>query len=123
MADFSTLKFFDVLKEGTEEAKLFPAVGNRYEVDYGGDFVVQFYFHSINSMTIYGTKGEYKDFSETVEIKVTPVRSGVFMVAWQEHNKTSVLHVEDFENNIIYANITLPGNNFVRMQGNFRQVK
>ena len=32
----------DYLKPGTPEADGFPAVGHRYEVDYGGDYLVQF---------------------------------------------------------------------------------
>ncbi|MBP2627586.1 MAG: hypothetical protein H6Q68_2297 [Firmicutes bacterium] len=74
-------------------------------------------------MTILGMKGKHKGFTETVEISVTPIRPGVFMVAWQEENKTTVFHIEDFEKGIIYANITLPGNTSLRLQGPFKLVK
>ena len=105
------------------ESRFFPAAGHIYEVDYGGDLLVRFNFHSISSMTIYGMKGKYKDFVETVKIEVTLIRPKVFMVAWQEENKTTVVHIEDFENNLIYANITKPGNEFLRIQGPFRLVE
>lgn len=117
------IKEIEYIKLGTPEENDFPAVGHRYEVDYGGDFVVQFQFHSIRSLSIFGTKGKYKDFTETVEISVTPIRPQVFMVAWQEENQTIVIHVEDFEKGIIYANITLPGNSLLRLQGHFSQVE
>jgi hypothetical protein len=113
---------FSFLKRDTPEAKEFPAIGNKYEVDYGGDLVVQFEFHSINSMTIFGMKGEHKGFKETVEIQVTSIRPGLFMVAWQEKNRTTVVHIEDFEKGIIYANIIMPENNFLRLQGAFKPV-
>ena len=113
----------DYIKPGTPEADSFPAVGHTYEVDYGGDYIVRFEFHSVCSMTIFGMKGKYKGFTQTVEISVTPIRHMVFMVAWQETNKTTVYHVEDFEKGIIYANITLPGNNVLRLQGPFKQIK
>ena len=74
-------------------------------------------------MTIYGMKGKYKDFVETVDIEVTPIRSGLFMVAWKEKNQTTVVHIEDFDNYIIYANITKPGNEFLRIQGQFKLVE
>lgn len=119
----SEVKYIDYLKPETSEAGSFPAVGHKYEVDYGGDYLVQFDFHSVRSMTILGMKGKYKGFTQTVEISVTPIRPGVFMVAWQEENQTTVTHIEDFEKNIIYANITLPGNNFLRLQGPFKQIK
>jgi hypothetical protein len=111
------------LKPGTPKAEEFPAVGHTYEVDYGGDYLVRFDFHSVRSMTIHGMKGKYKGFIQTVEISVTPIRPGVFMVFWQEENQTTVTHVEDFEKGIIYANITLPGNKSLRLQGPFKQIK
>lgn len=101
----------------------FPAVGHLYEVDYGGDLLVRFKFHSVSSMTIYGMKGKYKDFVETVRIEVTSIRKDVFMVAWQEENQTTVVHVEDFGERVIYANITKPGNEFMRIEGPFRRVE
>lgn len=66
------------LKPGTPEADGFPAVGHTYEADLGGDIFVQFEYHSVNSMTIYGLKSEHKGFTQTVEISVMPVRPGVF---------------------------------------------
>lgn len=113
----------EYLKEGKMDAEVFPAVGHTYEVDYGGDFLVRLEFKSVTALTIYGMKGKYADFVENVAIMVTPIRPGVFMVAWQEENKTTVAHVEDFENGIIYANITQPGNVFLRLQGFFRLIK
>jgi hypothetical protein len=113
----------EYLKDSKAAAETFPAVGHTYEVDYGGDFLVRLEFQSVSALTIYGMKGKYADFVETVAIMVTPIRPGVFMVAWQEENKTTVAHVEDFEKGIIYANITQPGNAFLRLQGPFRMVK
>jgi len=113
----------EFLKPGTPEADSFPAVGHTYEADLGGDILVQFEYHSVRSMTIYGMKGEHKGFTETVEISVMPVRLGVFMVGWQEENQTTVTHIEDFENGIVYSNITLPGNQSLRLQGPFKLVK
>ncbi|WP_094607312.1 hypothetical protein SPSIL_038860 [Sporomusa silvacetica DSM 10669] len=81
----------DYLKPETSEAGRFPAIGHTYEVDYGGDYLVQFEFRSVRSMTIFGMKGKYKGFTEKVEISVTPIRTGVFMVAWQEKNQTTVI--------------------------------
>lgn len=118
----SAVKEIEYLKPDTPQASVFPATGHKYEVDYGDDFVVQFIFNSVNSLSIFGMKGKYKDFTETVEISVTPIRLNVFIVAWKEENQTVVVHVEDFEKNIIYANITLPGNSQLRLRGNLKQL-
>jgi len=111
------------LTPGTPEADSFPAVGHTYETDLGGDILVQFEYHSVNSMTIHGLKGEHKGFTEPVELSVLPIRPGVFMVGWQEKNTTTVTHIEDFENDNLYTNITLPGNKSLRLQRYFKQVK
>ncbi|PIO97638.1 MoaF-related domain-containing protein [Pleomorphomonas carboxyditropha] len=113
----------EYMASNTPSPYVFPAVGNLYEVDYGGDLLVRLEFHSISSLTIYGMKGKYKDFVETVKIEVTPLRQDVFMVAWQEENQTTVVHVEDFGKGVIYANITKPGNEFMRIEGPFRRVE
>lgn len=113
----------EYLKHGEHDEASFPAVGHKYIVDYGGDFLVRFEFNSITSLTIYGLKGKYKDFVETVEIRVTKIADELFMVAWQEENKTTVVHVEDFKKGIIYANITQPENVFLRLQGPFRMTE
>lgn len=110
------------LKHGTTEADSFLAVGHTYEADLGGDILVQFEYHSVNSMTIHGMKGEHKGFTETVEISVMPIRPGVFMVGWQEKNQTTVTHIEDFEKGMLYTNITFPDNQSLRLQGPFKQV-
>ena len=117
------MALINYLKPGTPEAGSYPAIGRTYEVDYGGDLVFQMGVHSINSMTFLGIKGEFKGFTEKVEISVTPIRPGVFIVAWQETNQTTVIHIEDFENGIIYAYITFPGNIFVCVQGPFKLIK
>lgn len=113
----------EYIKDDKMGSEIFPAVGHTYEVDYGGDFLVRLEFQSVSSLTVYGLKGKYAGFVENVAIMVTPIRPGVFMVAWQEENKTTVAHVEDFEKGIIYANITQPGNSFLRLQGPFKLVK
>jgi hypothetical protein len=53
-------------------------------------------------MTLTTAEGD----SETVQIAVTPIRPGVFLICWQEADKTTVVHVEDFENGIVHTNIT-----------------
>jgi hypothetical protein len=116
------MAYINCIRPGTSEANIYPALGHTYEADYGGDLVFSMEFHSINLMTFVGLKGGFKGFSETVEISVTPLRLQVFMVAWQERNQTSVVHIEDFEKGIVYSNITFPGNLFVRLKGPFKQI-
>ena len=99
----------------------FPAVGRRLLVTFPA-FRAELHFHSMSSLTWYllnpdGTKGR----SETVAIRVQPVADKVFLIAWQEANKTTVVQVEDFERKVIYTNITRPDGTFLQSKGTFTE--
>jgi hypothetical protein len=90
-------------------ADVFPAVGHRYLVDFK-DFRVELYFASETSLTYTGIKKDGSHgASETVSITVEPIRDQLFLVTWQEGDKTTVVHLEDYKNNVIITNITGPG--------------
>ena len=97
----------------------FPAVGHRYLVDFK-QFRVELYFASVTSMTytVLGPDGS-RDGSETVSITVEPIRDMLFLVTWQEADKTTVVHLEDYKNNTIITNITDPKENhaFLKFHG------
>ena len=47
-------------------------------------------------MTYYNLdKNGNKVGSETVTIKVRPITDGIFLVTWQESDKTTVVHIEE----------------------------
>jgi hypothetical protein len=88
----------------------FPGVGHRYLVDFGA-FRVQLSFESETSLTYAGVRPDGSlGGSETVTIRVEAVRDGLFLVTWQEADKTTVVHLEDYTLNTIVTHITEPGN-------------
>ena len=60
-----------------------------------------------------GSHGE----SETVTIAVESIRDGLFLVTWQEADKTTVVHLEDYKTDTIITNITGPDLSFSRFHG------
>jgi hypothetical protein len=100
----------------------FPAVGHVYEANFGS-WVHHLHFASETVMTLTNAEGPFAGSSETVQIAVTPIRPGVFMICWQEADKTTVVHVEDFENGIVYTNITQPRGGFLHRSGTLKQVR
>ena len=101
----------------TESA--FPVVGRRLLVTFPA-FRTELHFHSTSSLTWYllnsdGTTGR----SEKVAIRIQPVADKVFLVTWQEANKTTVVQVEDFERKVILTNITRPDGTFLQSKGTF----
>jgi hypothetical protein len=101
---------------------VFPGVGHRYFVDFQA-FQVELDFPSDTSLTYYNLdKKGNKVGSETVTIKVEPITEGIFLVTWQESDKTTVVHVENYIRHTIVTNITEPDLTFDQFHGTFRQL-
>jgi hypothetical protein len=95
----------------------FPAVGHRYLVDFKA-FRVELFFTSGNSLTYTEVKpDDSRGSSETVSISVEPIGDELFLVTWQEADKTTVVHLEDYKNNTIITNITDPDHTFSTFHG------
>lgn len=93
--------------------------GNKYLMDVGV-LKTELYFETDNSMVftiIDGGALTEKGYSERVETTVAEVRPQVYMVAWKEKSGSTVTHVEDHENGVIYSNATLPDGGFYTMKG------
>ncbi len=100
----------------------FPAVGHVYEANFGS-WVHHLHFESEAVMTLTNAEGPSTETPETVQIAVTPIRPGVFMICWQEADKTTVVHVEDFENGIVHTNITERGGAFICRRGTLKKLQ
>jgi hypothetical protein len=95
----------------------FPATGHRYLVDFEA-FRVELYFESESSLTYTSVKPDgSRGSSETVDITVEPIRDELFLVTWQESDKTTVVHLEDYKNKTIITNITEPDGMFSKFHG------
>jgi hypothetical protein len=53
---------------------------------------------------------------------VAAIRPGVYLVTWRETNGTAVVHVPDYERDVVNANVDLPGGAFVTMRGRLTRV-
>jgi hypothetical protein len=100
----------------------FPGVGHRYLVDFKA-FRVELDFTSETSLTYYNLdKDGNKVGSETVAIKIEPITNEIFLVTWQETDKTTVVHIENYDRHTIVTNITNPDLSFDQFHGTFRQL-
>lgn len=93
-----------------------PVIGHSFKADFG-DFVFRIDFMSETQLKFTTIKGDSIGYVETVQITRKEIRPNVFLVYWQEVSKTTVSHIEDFTNGIVYTNITLPDNTFRNLKG------
>jgi hypothetical protein len=100
----------------------FPAVGHVYEANFGS-WVFHLHFKSETVMTLTNAEGLFKGISETVQISVTLIRPDVFMITWQEADRTTVVHVQDFENGIVHTYVTEPNGAFLCASGTLKKLQ
>ncbi len=100
----------------------FPAVGHVYEANFGS-WIHHFHFKSETVMTLTNIEGPYSGISETVQIAVTLIRTGIFMISWQEADRTTVVDVVDLENGIVHTNVTELRGIFIRRRGTLKKVQ
>ena len=86
-------------------------------------FRVELHFESETSLTYTGVRPDGSHGgSATVAIKVEPIRDGLFLVTWQESEKTTVVHLEDYKYNTIITHITSPDSDFRIFHGTMTQI-
>jgi post-segregation antitoxin (ccd killing protein) len=79
--------------------------------------------HSDTSLTftIIEQNGKAVNISETVETKIIELRRQLFQVTWKEENGKTVTQIQDYENEIVYSNVTLPNGQFINLKGTIKQ--
>lgn len=102
-------------------AEQFPAVDHKYLVDFGS-WKTELAFHSETSMTYTGIRPDgSRGGSETVMIAVDPLRDLLFLVTWQESDRTTVVHLEDYREHRIVTHVTGPDGSFEIFHGTMTQ--
>jgi hypothetical protein len=97
----------------------YPAIGRRLQATFPG-FRAELHIQSTSSMSfILRSAGSGDGRSETVKLRIQPIAAHVFLVAWQEANKTTVVQVHDFARNTILTNVTRLDGTFFQSTGSF----
>jgi predicted SnoaL-like aldol condensation-catalyzing enzyme len=80
------------------------------------DFTVHLTLRSTTEMTFEIKEGPYAH-AETVQIKVVPLGNSIFAVSWREASGATVTNVQDYDRGVVHSFITLPGGEFLRLNG------
>lgn len=103
----------------------YPAVGHVYEAKFG-DLAYHLDFKADGKTMEFSSVGTAAPVAEpvvAVTYTATEVAPQVFMVTWDEPDGSTVTHVEDFGQEIVYTNITLPDHQFLNYKGSFKLLK
>lgn len=107
---------------GPVRAADFPGTGGKFLADFQKfKFEHEYSPGTLKWTTINadGTRGA----SQTETIKTQEISDRIFMVSWQEANKSTVVQIQDYGKQRVYTNLTLPDGTFIQLQGSFVPVK
>lgn len=101
--------------EAAEGAPVF--AGHKYTVVYRDGPSLLLDFKSASMMEGTFLAGPSKGQKLSINFKATEVAPRVYMLTWQEADKTTVVHVDDFNKMLSLSNVTLPDGTFLTMTG------
>lgn len=88
------------------EARDFPGLGHRYQVDYGEEIKFDIEFKGIDKVIFSHSHNPVT--SESLAINIYPIKTKTYLMSWQSKEGSTVVHVVDFETELIQTHITSP---------------
>lgn len=106
-----------IQEHNRNEAIVIPVIGHKFIADFGEDrYLLDFLSESQLKIELLQGMGR----NQTIDIKRTRIRPNVYMVTWQEVDNSTVTHLEDFEQGIVYTNITMPDLTYYNYKGTLK---
>jgi hypothetical protein len=80
------------------------------------------FYENSKKLILTEIKGSKVGRIQKLSVKIVELRRNLFMVNWQEENNLTVTDIEDYENGVVYANMTKPKDNFISIQGTLKEI-
>jgi hypothetical protein len=100
----------------------FTLIGHLFKADFG-EKAFTLYYENNDTLVLTAVKGPEAGRIQRLQVSIVELRPKLFMVNWQEANKLTVTEIEDYDNNVVYANMTTPSDNFVPAKGKLIEIK
>ena len=99
---------------------LFPMAGRRFEVDYGGLVAENAYAEDGIHMRYEITEGDFAGAVGEVAYTWQHVAGEIYAISWQEADRATVVHLDDFAGGTSRSFFTAPSLDFYRLEGSLR---
>lgn len=100
-----------------------PFAGRTFEVRYGDTMTaLNIYAADGHTMRYEVTAGPFTGATAEVRYQSEQLAPGLYALSWQEADKGTVVHVDDFEAGQSRSYYTTAAHEFVRMAGTLREV-
>ncbi len=104
-------------------AALRPFVGRTFRIDYGEAMrVLNIYAEDGQTMRYEVLTGAFAGASAVVRYDAVEIDQGLYALSWQEADKGTVVHVDDFSGGKSRSFYTTATHDFVRMAGTLTRV-
>ena len=101
-----------------DASEVLPFAGKKFVVSYGDDLTaLNVYADDGKTMRYEVTDGPFKGATAEVVYEALDVGNGVYILSWQEADKGTVVHMDDFVAGTSRAFYTTATHDFVRMAG------
>lgn len=93
-------------------------IGNKFIADFGQDrFLLDFLSDSKLKIEVLQGTGN----NRIVDMQRTLFRPDVYLVTWQENDHSTVTHLQDFAQEIVYSHVTMPDHTFYHHKGTLKR--
>jgi hypothetical protein len=99
-----------------------PFAGKTFEVRYAGLTALNAYAVDGISMCYKVTEGPYKGAKGKVKYRWRQVAPGIFAISWQEADRSTVVHIDDFNEGTSCSFFTTSRLELHRLEGTLRQL-
>ena len=96
-------------------------VGQRWRF-LAGPMTIEHEIRSMMSIYARHVQGPLAGREELLTVTITPIRDALFVVSWQEADSSTVVHVEDFENQTFVSCVTTADAKFLEFHGSMLRV-
>jgi hypothetical protein len=97
-------------------------VGKTYEVRYTDLTALNAYHADARHMSYKVTEGPFTGAEGTIEYSWSEVSENVFVISWQEMDRSTVVHVDDFAKGTSMSFFTTSKLELIRLQGSLKEV-
>jgi hypothetical protein len=92
------------------------AAGRVLEIHFPS-FTPRITIHSPRQLTVEIIAGENLGFSDTVDYEAIPLRDNLYLLSWQEHIGSTIVHLLDFTSRESHTFVTPAKGSFMRLKG------
>jgi phenolic acid decarboxylase len=101
-----------------------PFVGHTFRIQYGlAMTVLNIYADDGITMRYEVTEGEFAGATAEVRYTAVELAPGLYALSWQEADKGTVVHIDDFSDGSSRSFYTTAGLDFMQMEGSLAQLR